>query len=152
MAQGALSSRQHYLLKISLYIGASHWEAVPPLFARSGFSSIIPTVADTTGDMFLNFQFFSNTRTSGLRQNAIMGIPTVDLLAEKLPGAVGAVTSPVRPDYNLSSEDVRNFRSLIPLQNLIGIDHTFRSIEGQLPQRSQKSDANNSLDALLNEE
>ncbi|MBB6428853.1 hypothetical protein [Algisphaera agarilytica] len=121
-------------------------------FARSGFSSIIPTVADTAGDMFLNFQFFSNTRTSGLRQNAIMGIPTVDLLAEKLPGAIGAVASPIRPDYNLSSEDVRNFRSLIPLQNLIGIDHTFRSIEGQLPKRSQKADAKNSLDALLNEE
>jgi len=116
-------------------------------FSRSAPAAIIPGVADTALSTFTNYRLFSHARSSGLSQDFIKGNPTVDLFNDI--SRTLSIGSSLRSDYDLSQEDVNAFRSLVPLNNLIGIDHTLKAIEQQLPRKSQKRDAENDISSVL---
>jgi hypothetical protein len=83
-------------------------EIAKAAFARSGFSGLIPAGWDST----VGYVFgptFSSSRTTGLANDLISGVPTVDLVSTKAFGTVtNTLKSLLTDDHTWTKQDVRN--------------------------------------------
>jgi hypothetical protein len=104
-------------------------------FARSGFSSIFPTLVDTLA-LTTGKPVFSNTRMTGLANDPIWGNPTFDLMNRTWQSARAAVAPPLRSDYDFSQQDFRALRRFMPFQNAIPFNQILNAFQNELPKTS----------------
>ncbi|CAB4165285.1 hypothetical protein UFOVP823_26 [uncultured Caudovirales phage] len=104
-------------------------------FARSGFSSLVPSAADT-GLLFMGEDsVFSQSRTTGISADYIFGAPAIDLATTGVKVAQSA-TAPFRSDYSYSQQDARALKQMLPFQNMAGISNGIEFLIRDLPKKS----------------
>lgn len=107
------------------------------IFARSGYSSIIPGVYDSTvGAVFE--PVFSYSRSSGLAKDFFTGNPTFDSIDTAHAAFAGLIEALVRDGYQFSQKDIRNFRRIMFFQNITGISQILDALETLPPKKHKK--------------
>ena len=107
-------------------------------FARSSWSAFIPSSVDTVA-MFVSDDPVFSYRTSGLENNFIDGVPTIQAMQNLIKG-VQTSTRSVSPlsDQQMTRGRARALASLLPFQNVTGIGNVHRYIADQFPERSSR--------------
>lgn len=99
-------------------------------FMRAGFASILPGAFDTVQTTFLGFDpYFSYGRSTGLASDFLMGNPTVDLLNNTFRAVGGASSSVASSEYDYSQQDARALRTILPFQNMLGIQQALNAVQ-----------------------
>ena len=109
-------------------------------FQRSGWSSVIPTIIDTSLDLAGQDKRFSHSRQSGLGTSLITGNSTL----QGIDAIARTATLPIRllnDDYRFSQQDSRRASSLLLMQRTLGVKNALHAIdEGlDLPKSSKTS-------------
>jgi len=109
-------------------------------FQRSGWSSLIPTYADTLLSSVSPDNRF-NFRTSGLEVNLYTGNPTYDLLTNGIGKSIQSMLKATRSDYSFSKTDMNRVMRLLPFQNMYGINNiiNFLNDKSGLPKKGSTS-------------
>ena len=107
-------------------------------FSRSSWSAFIPSTVDSVAYFVADDPVFSY-RTSGLQQNFVEGIPTVQAF-QNLYHGVARTTRTVSPfsDDQMTEGRARALASLAPFQNVTGIGNVTRYIADQFPERPSR--------------
>lgn len=107
-------------------------------FSRSSWSAFIPSTVDSVAYFTTDDPIFSY-RTTGLQQNFVEGIPTVQAF-QNLYHGVARGTRTVSPfsDDEMTEGRARALASLLPFQNVTGIGNVHRFIADQFPERSSR--------------
>lgn len=111
-------------------------------FARTGESSIIPMLWDSTVGAVgtaaghKDWTLFNYARASGQTQDILFGNPNSGLLLNDIPKALGSAVNLV-DGSGLAQTDMKNFRALLPLANSLPAAGFFNSMIHKLPQRPQ---------------
>jgi|MDTC01.3.fsa_nt_gb hypothetical protein len=101
-------------------------------FQRSGWSSVIPPMADMMlSQLKPDYRF--NFRSSGLEMNLITGNPSYDLVINGVGRTMGSFLKATRPDYSWSRTDFNRAMRLIPFQNLYGVNNLINFLRGTSP-------------------
>lgn len=105
-------------------------------FSRSSWSAFIPSTVDSVASFVADDPLFSY-RTTGLQQNFLEGIPTVQAAQNLLTGVQGATqsASPLSKK-TMTRGRARALASLLPFQNVTGIGNFTRLMADQFPERS----------------
>ncbi|CAA2141612.1 D-alanyl-D-alanine carboxypeptidase family protein [Hyphomicrobium sp. ghe19] len=92
---------------------------------RAGWSSIIPLVMDSAkvGQMLTGDPLF-DARTTGQSSDLIFGNPTVGLL-DQVTSLGPSIGNMIREDRSPTQAELRKAFSLLPFQNLMGVQQTF---------------------------
>ena len=107
--------------------------------ARSSWSSFFPGAIDTVRYLGRYEPVFGYGRSSGLGSDFITGIlpvQTLDAVGRSLQG-VSALTGLGNPEYQFSQREGEAIKSLIPLQNALGIKNVMESVIQRLPETSK---------------
>lgn len=108
-------------------------------FSRSSFSSMFPAVIDTTLAFTTDTRLFDQ-RSSGLGSDLITGNPTY-ALGKNAAQAFGApLQALARDDRQLTQDDAKALRRIIPFQNTPGMDYLVNPYIDALPKSDQDSD------------
>ena len=99
-------------------------------FARSGASSILPSVVDTTGSFFGADPLFQS-RYSGLSSRGLMSNPTFDLFDSGNQFARGL--GRVMTGGSMTRGEARAGTKLLPFQNVVGIRNALDAVTDGLP-------------------
>ena len=108
-------------------------------FSRAAFSGIAPTLIDTA--LFpLGIKPLQGGRTTGQNGYSIFNFPTQQLVNDAVPAAIGLARSAIDPSYDLSEQDVRGARSLVPLSRFPGVTSITNGFlrDSDLPKKPQK--------------
>ena len=108
-------------------------------FARSSWSSFFPGAIDTVGYLGRYEPVFGYGRSSGLGSDFITGIlpvQTLDSVGRSLQG-LSALTGLGNSEYQFSQREGKAIKSLIPLQNAIGLKNVLESVIQRLPETSK---------------
>ena len=108
-------------------------------FARSSWSSFFPGAIDAFGYFGRYEPYFGHGRSSGLATHLVKGllpVQTLDSIATSLQG-VSALTGLGNPEYQFSQREAKAIKSLIPLQNALGIKNVMESVIQRLPETSK---------------
>lgn len=108
-------------------------------FARSSWSSFFPGAVDSVAYLGRYEPVFSYGRASGLGSDFVTGllpVQTLDSVGRSLQG-VSALTGLGNSDYQFSQREAKAIKSLIPLQNAIGIKNVMESVIQRLPEASK---------------
>jgi len=103
-------------------------------FQRAGFASLMPMMADTANtwaNPWVDEPLFAYGRTSGQLTDIITGNPSVDAVSSLRGGALGGIKAGAREDYEMSSEQVDDLYSLIPLNNTYGLRNFSNAIDNE---------------------
>lgn len=117
-------------------------------WSRSGWSSLIPMVADQVGsltalnkinggDPFFGFGRTSGLDASGLLQNPTFATMTSVARTVQSAGEMAAGLISGRDRYTQS--DFQAFRTLVPLQRMIGISNILDAIQTRLPESERSA-------------
>ncbi len=107
-------------------------------FQRAGFAAMFPSMIDSGLMMMRQPAAFSYGRTTGMAADWVSGSPSVDFLQKSINTVSGAIAATTRGDYQWSQANHRDLTSLIPFQNMAGIQNVLQAIGGTLPQRSKE--------------
>lgn len=109
-------------------------------FQRSGWSSLIPSYADTLLSSVSPDNRF-NFRTSGLEVNLYTGNPTYDLLTNGVGKSLQSILKATRSDYRFSKTDMNRMMRLLPFQNMYGINNIINFLKERsgLPDKGSSS-------------
>lgn len=104
--------------------------------ARSSWSSLMPAAVDTLGKVTTGDTFFSNSRTTGLSSNLLLGNPTVDLL-NKAAGFGTDISNEIfaGSEHEFTKSDIRGGLGLI-IPNYVGARNLVHGISSQFPTTS----------------
>lgn len=86
---------------------------------QSSWGSVIPALTDTLMGVAGEEGVFANTRSTGLSNNLLSGIPSVDF-ASKLAEATKLPAQMVRDDQEITRKELENFAKLFWFQNMTG--------------------------------
>lgn len=108
-------------------------------FARSSWSSFFPGAFDSVLYFGRYEPWFGNGRSSGLSSDFIEGLLPIQTLKslEKSVQGVSALTGLGNSEYQFSQREGKAIKSLIPLQNAIGIKNVLESVIQRLPETSK---------------
>lgn len=108
-------------------------------FARSSWSSFFPGAVDVGGYLGRYEPFFGYARSSGLATDLVKGllpVQTIDSVGKSLQG-LSALTGLGNPEYQFSQREAKAIKSLLPLQNAIGIKNVMEAVIQRLPETSK---------------
>ena len=108
-------------------------------FARSSWSSFFPGAVDSVAYLGRYEPVFGYGRASGLGSDFVTGIlpvQTLDEVGRSLQG-VSVLTGLGNSDYQFSQREGKAIKSLIPLQNAIGIKNVLEGVVQRLPETSK---------------
>lgn len=108
-------------------------------FARSSWSSFFPGAVDSVAYVGNYQPVFGYGRASGLGSDFVTGllpVQTLDSVGRSLQG-VSSLTGLGNPEYQFSQREAKAIKSLIPLQNALGIKNVMESVIQRLPEASK---------------
>jgi hypothetical protein len=103
---------------------------------QASWSGVVPALVDTSLGVAGEDALFSNTRSTGLSNNLLGGVPAVDF-ANRLAGATSLPGQILNPDKEVDKREMENFTKLFWFSNLTG----WRNIQNQI----LKSSVNNGV-------
>lgn len=108
-------------------------------FTRAAFSSIIPTGIDT-GLQAFGYKPYQGRSTTGRASYSILDNPTAQLATEGIPSVLKLLRAGVDPTYDVSEQDLRGARSMIPLNRFPGVSAISNSLirSADVPKKPQK--------------
>ena len=102
-------------------------------FQRTGFSALLPTLADTALGIAGHDPLFRHGRVSNQASSAIQGIATYDLAVNKLGGtAKNLIQNVTTDDYQATQKDISDAMSLL-LPNVFGVRNLINSVSAEFP-------------------
>lgn len=107
-------------------------------FSRASFSSIGPVVYDTFAAT-LGMETLGGFRASGLESDPLLGNPTFAILTSGRRGIGGGLRSMFDPNYDLSDDNIRGIRTVVPFSRLPGTSIMWNQILNQTPSHSVKA-------------
>lgn len=124
--------REKYLTPSRIFFGG---------IARAGMFSLTPALMETLWQRATGTEgVFSNTRTTGLGNTLVAGIPTLDLASRLIELTGDVAQSALRSDKQFDRKDWHNLRSILPLQNAIVVKQVFDMIGNSLPEGDEDFD------------
>lgn len=104
-------------------------------FSRASFSSIGPVIYDSFAAT-AGFETLGGFRSSGLESDPLLGNPTFSIITAGRKGLGGGLRSMIDPDYDLSDENIRGIRTVVPFSRLPGTSLMWNEILNQTPSHS----------------
>ncbi len=104
-------------------------------FSRASFSSIGPVIYDSFAAT-AGFETLGGFRSSGLESDPLLGNPTFSIITAGRKGLGGGLRSMIDPDYDLSDENIRGIRTVVPFSRLPGTSLMWNQILNQTPSHS----------------
>lgn len=103
------------------------------LVSRTDEASILPMLTDAVFRSGGGDTPFSFTRNSGLEGDPIFGNPTMAMISALSSRGLRPLRAPFDPNYDLTRQDFAALRSIIPLQNLVGVKNILDAYQSRLP-------------------
>ena len=111
----------------------SSGEIAKQMFARSTWASFLPAIIDSGAAFLHDEPVFAYSRSTGLDQRfSLSSVPSVDLAFDAFDSATGAARA-MQDDYQFSRGQGRALRSILPLQNVVGIKTALDLLVDDLP-------------------
>lgn len=107
-------------------------------FSRASFSSIGPVIYDSFAAT-AGFETLGGFRASGLESDPLLGNPTFAILTSGRRGIGGGLRSMFDPNYDLSDDNIRGIRTVVPFSRLPGTSIMWNQILNQTPSHSVKA-------------
>ena len=104
-------------------------------FSRASFSSIGPVIYDSFAAT-AGFETLGGFRSSGLESDPLLGNPTFSIITAGRKGLGGGLRAMIDPDYDLSDDNIRGIRTVVPFSRLPGTSLMWNQILNQTPAKS----------------
>ncbi len=110
--------------------------------AQSSWGSVIPALTDTLLEMTGNEGMFANTRSTGMSNSLVQGIPSVDFAMNAME-ALKLPAQAIRDDQEITRKELEKAAKLFWFQNMTGWQNiqreAFDALEerGTLPEKSE---------------
>jgi len=104
-------------------------------FSRASFSSIGPVIYDSFAAT-AGFETLGGFRSSGLESDPLLGNPTFSIITAGRRGIGGGIRSMIDPNYDLSDDNIRGIRTVVPFSRLPGTSILWNQILNQTPAKS----------------
>lgn len=105
-------------------------------FARSGYASVVPGVIDSVFEGLGFEEQFSNSRTTGQKQNFVQGSPAFTALEAGGTLLTGTSKAIRMSNYNWSQKEGRALKQLTPGGTVPGFSNMLDMLISELPERS----------------
>lgn len=107
-------------------------------FARAGYSSFLPAIADEALLRTGYEPWFSGIRSSQLATSFVSGNPSIDFLNNLTGGVPRAfMAPPISSSYRFSQDDFHNIIRILPFSNALGVKQVVDAVSSPLPETSR---------------
>ena len=125
--------RAKYLTGSRIFLGG---------IARAGAFALTPAVVNQVYEGVTQTEGpFSHTRTTGLGQGFVNGVPTFDLIARTIDLASDLTSTTIRTDQQFDRRDFNNARKVLPFANMIVVKQLMDGMALLFPEESDDADA-----------